>query len=139
METKESIRQTLVELMDEKRVKGVELAEAVGVSKQAVSNWRNGKSSIDIELIMPICDFFGITVNDFFGRSQTIETASNEINSEERELIYLYRRMDDGDRQGFMVTARALAYAGDVKKDESVGSGVMAGLDIGVDLGVKGE
>lgn len=130
MDTKESIRQTLVELMDEKRIKGVELAEAVGVSKQAVSNWRNGKSSIDIELIMPICNFLGITVNEFFGRSQTIETKSNEITSDERELVNLYRRMDQEDRKGFMVTARALAYAGDAKKEESVGSSVLVGRDV---------
>ena len=133
MDTKESIRQTLVELMDEKRVKGVELAEAVGVSKQAVSNWRNGKSSIDIELIMPICNFFGISVNDFFGRSQIIETKSNEISAEEFELVSLYRRMDEDDRQGFMVTARALAYAGDAKKEESGASALVAGESLGND------
>ena len=98
MNTKDAIRLTLIDLMDERGVSGKELAEAVGVTKQAVSSWRTGKSSIDIDNVPTICSFFGITFDDFFG-SANIERPTSELTPDEQALIDAYRRStDDGKR-----------------------------------------
>jgi len=44
-----------------------ELANAVGISPQAVSKWENGGSP-DLELLPGIADFLGVTVDMLFGR-----------------------------------------------------------------------
>ena len=40
-----------------------ELAETVGVSRQAVSKWEQGQSLPDISLLLPLADFFGVSVD----------------------------------------------------------------------------
>lgn len=65
MDTKEAIRQNLLRLMGESGTKNVELARAVGVSKAAVTNWLNGNNSIDVNLVPKICEFFGVSIDEF--------------------------------------------------------------------------
>ncbi len=43
-----------------------ELAEHIGVTEQAVSNWENGRRLPDISLLPKICEVLEITLNDFF-------------------------------------------------------------------------
>ena len=43
------------------------LASALGVTSQAVSRWESGSSYPDMELISPIANFFGITIDQLFG------------------------------------------------------------------------
>ena len=43
------------------------LAEAVGVTAQAVSRWESGGSYPDMELIPAIANFFGVTLDELFG------------------------------------------------------------------------
>lgn len=80
MGTKSDIQYAINILMEESGHKGSELADALGVSRSAVSNWMNGKNSIDIELVPRICDFFGITVDEFFGRSEVSHLTEEDTN-----------------------------------------------------------
>ena len=105
MNTKDEIRLTLIDLMEEKRVSGNELAEAVGVSKQAVSAWKTGKSSIDIENVPAICKFFDISIDDFFGGRDSDDMRLSE---EEREVIEAMRATGDDGRNAILSVARAL-------------------------------
>ncbi len=41
-----------------------ELAEQLGVTDRAISNWENGKNMPDLSLFKPLCNIFGITIND---------------------------------------------------------------------------
>lgn len=43
-----------------------ELAEKIGISRQAVYKWEKDKSTPTIENIMKICEIFDIDINDFF-------------------------------------------------------------------------
>lgn len=95
MNTKNEIRLTLIDLMDERDINGSELAAAVGVSKQAVSAWRTGKSSIDIENVPALCAFFGITIDEFFNRSlDEQESSADVLADEERELLDLFQSLN---------------------------------------------
>jgi transcriptional regulator with XRE-family HTH domain len=62
-----SIGLKIKELRQLKKVTQEELANAVGISTQAVSKWENGGTP-DIELIPQICDFFEITIDELFDR-----------------------------------------------------------------------
>lgn len=41
-----------------------ELAEKLGVTDRAVSNWENGKNLPDVSFFKPLCDELNITIND---------------------------------------------------------------------------
>ena len=51
----------------ERNVTQDELAQALGVSFQAVSRWENGQAYPDIELLPKIADYFGITTDKLLG------------------------------------------------------------------------
>ena len=106
MNAKDELRLTLIDLMDERGVTGNELASAVGVTKQAVSAWRTGKSSIDIENVPAICRYFSISIDDFFGGYEAGETA--HLSEDEREVIECMRAADDSGREAILSVARAL-------------------------------
>jgi len=63
-----SIGTNIAELRRERDIKQEELANAVGVSTQAVSKWECGGMP-DAELLPAIADFFSVSVDRLFGRS----------------------------------------------------------------------
>ena len=107
MNAKDELRLTLIDLMDEQDVTGNDLAKAVGVTKQAVSAWRTGKSSIDIENVPAICKFFGISIDEFFGGYEANET--NRLSDEEREVVMCMRDVNETGRIAILSVARVLA------------------------------
>ena len=108
MATKDEIRFTLIQLMEENNVKVQDLADYLGVSKQAVSSWRTGKSSIDIERLVPLCSFFDITINEFFG----IVNKKSKIPSlsvDERRLMEYYRSLSKPCQRAVLASAKAMS------------------------------
>lgn len=91
--TKQKIQYALVTLMDENGTKGTELAEAIGVKKQSVSGWRRGETSMDVDNMIAVCDYYGITMDEFVGRG------TKAAKSEETRLVELYRALGDDDRR----------------------------------------
>ena len=51
------------------------LANALGVSKQAVSKWEGDVCCPDIQLLPPLCDTLGMTLDALFGREKKAEAA----------------------------------------------------------------
>lgn len=105
---KEGIRRNLVELLAMSGKRNVDLAEACGVGKSAVSNWLSGKTSIDIERIPAICDFLGVTVDEFFGRANAMRPEP-ELSPDEKELVVLFRNMSPDMQRTLLETARNFA------------------------------
>ena len=62
-----NISETIAKLRKEKNVTQEAVAQAVGVSTQAVSKWENGGLP-DVELLPAIADYFGVSVDMLFGR-----------------------------------------------------------------------
>lgn len=67
-----------------------QLAEALGVSRQAVSKWEAGQSVPDIDKIISICDYFGVTTDYILRNAEMTqsqhEVAQNAYNMSEKEL-----------------------------------------------------
>ena len=61
------------------------LAEALGVTAQAVSRWESGGSYPDMNLIPSIANYFGVTIDDLFGyhndRERRIDGLVSQIQS----------------------------------------------------------
>ena len=59
------------------------LADALGVTSQAVSRWESGGSYPDMNLIPSIANFFGVSIDELFGyksdREQRIDALAAEI------------------------------------------------------------
>ena len=71
------------------------LADALGVTAQAVSRWESGLSYPDMEMIPAIANYFGISIDELFGyksdRDVKIDAIIEKINS------YHIRSRGDGD------------------------------------------
>ena len=69
-----------------RKAKGIsqeELAEHVGVSRQAVSKWESGQSTPDLEKIITMSDFFEVTTDYFL---KGIQPAANDKDEKTRQL-----------------------------------------------------
>ena len=69
-----------------------ELAEALGVSSQAVSRWEIGSSYPDMELIPSIANFLGVTIDELFDCAGERDEKINAIIDEAEKLS----KYDDG-------------------------------------------
>ena len=60
----QKIGKFIQELRKEKDLTQLQLAEKLGVTDRAVSNWETGRRMPDLSLIKLLCDELGITIND---------------------------------------------------------------------------
>lgn len=63
----------------------LQLADAMGVSYQAVSNWERGNSMPDISKLADLCSTLGLTVNELLGMEE--KTASAVTKAMEKEEL----------------------------------------------------
>ena len=60
----QKIGKFIQELRKEKDLTQLQLAEKLGITDRAISNWETGRRMPDLSLIKPLCDELGITIND---------------------------------------------------------------------------
>ena len=65
------LSEKIKELRKAKRVSQVEMASALGLTKQCVSNWENDNIQPSIEMLVKIADYFGVTTDYLLCRSET--------------------------------------------------------------------
>jgi len=70
------------------------LAEALGVTSQAVSRWEASGSYPDMEIIPVIANYFGVSIDELFGYENSRETKINQI-LENVDLYGIKGRGDD--------------------------------------------
>ncbi|MBQ7874784.1 MAG: helix-turn-helix domain-containing protein [Oscillospiraceae bacterium] len=68
------------------------LAEALGVTSQAVSRWESGGSYPDMNLIPSIANYFGISIDELFGYTNKRTERIDELVA----LIYDMKRQNNG-------------------------------------------
>ena len=88
MNTKDNIRYSLVSLLDESGSTQTALADALNVSKSAVSNWVHGDNSIDMELVPRICEYFAVSIDDFLNGRTTAEQTEDDRRKTEMAAIF---------------------------------------------------
>ena len=93
-----------------------ELAQKVGLTKNAVSLYEHGKRKPSIETLEAFSDIFNVSIDYLTGASETTEVIPDVdffLNDEERNLIIEYRNIDSSSRD---MINRMLAYAKEMKK-----------------------
>ena len=74
------------------------LAEALGVTSQAVSRWESGGSYPDMNLIPSIANYFGVTIDELFGytneRDSRIQSLVSKIQQRKRQINGADTNMD---------------------------------------------
>jgi len=97
-----------------------ELAQRLGVSRQAVSKWESGQSLPDIDKIVLLSEFFGVTTdyllkdtNDNVSeeKEESEEKEGNQSENEEKQTIKSYDGEDpnkQAELTGTITTARVL-------------------------------
>ena len=84
---REIITNNLNGLLSRKNIKAVDLAEAVGVSKSAVSHWLSGDNSPNIEVLAKICQKYDVKMSELLN-DQT------DFSFLEKQHIKKYRTLD---------------------------------------------
>ena len=84
-----------------------ELAKQIGVTSNAVSNWENGRSRPDFNLLPSLCAALEITLYDLLGT----EGPSLQYSVEEQLLIDKYRNLNSGHRYAVNRLVEALTAA----------------------------
>jgi transcriptional regulator with XRE-family HTH domain len=67
-----------------KGIKAVDLAKALNVSKQTISNWEHGKRNPDIDTLIKLADLYEVSLDYLVGRKD-----SNDINNDTDLLTVL--------------------------------------------------
>ena len=61
-----------------KHITQSELAEKLGVTDRAISNWENGKNMPDLSLFKPLCDILDISINELISGEKISTKQYNE-------------------------------------------------------------
>lgn len=70
-----------------KNMTQMNLADELGVSFQAVSNWERGNSMPDISKLADLCNVLGITVNELLGVEEKSTAAVTKVMEEEELTV----------------------------------------------------
>lgn len=78
-------RMNISELRKQEKLSQDDFANIFHVSRQTVSNWENGKSYPDVEMLVKISDYFGISVDQLI-KKETIPSVAK--NSEKQKKLW---------------------------------------------------
>ncbi|MBD5469166.1 MAG: helix-turn-helix transcriptional regulator [Lachnospiraceae bacterium] len=76
--------------------KQLDVAEFLGVKKNTISNWENGKANPDIDSLVKLCEFYNISCSSILEEAYPTQVVhSLSICGLEREIILAYRNADE--------------------------------------------
>jgi transcriptional regulator with XRE-family HTH domain len=61
----------LFELMERKNITQAQLADAIGISRGNLGDWKSGRSSPTIDKLLLLADFFGVSTDYLLGKENT--------------------------------------------------------------------
>ena len=72
----------------EKNMTQMDLADALGISYQAVSNWERGNSMPDISKLPELCQILEISMDDLIGNEPTSKTVQKIISNDDANVSF---------------------------------------------------
>lgn len=88
----EKIGNFIAKKRKEKRLTQDQLAEKLGITNRAISNWENGKNMPDLSLFKPLCDELDISINDLMS-GEEIED-KHYINTLEENFVNMVSNLE---------------------------------------------
>ena len=89
----------LKKLRTEKGISQQKLAEALGVSQQAINKYENQNCEPDIDMLIAMADYFGTTVDYLIGKKD--DNPYDSLDKREWDIINWYRGFDDARQNAF--------------------------------------
>lgn len=93
---KENIAKNIVKYRTSANLSQKEFAKKLGVGASRVSNWENGTNSMDINMLLQICDALDVSINDMCGIYPDLKVT---LDFSEQEHIKKYLNLDSFGRQ----------------------------------------
>ena len=98
-------------LRKEKGLSQQAIANYLQITRQAYSNYENGKREPDYEALLKLSEFFGVTV-DYLTRGEMTET----LTAPERLVLSLFRQLNSDGQTEAIKHIGLLIKSGDYKK-----------------------
>ena len=92
------------------------LGQAIGISANAISNWENGRSRPDVNLLPAICETLHITLNDLFA----LPSPAARNTERDQQLLDRFHRLNTGHKIAVEKMADSLLYAQKVENHREV-------------------
>ena len=136
--------QRLFELRQEHGYSQEELAEALGVSRQAISNWERGATSPDTNNLVALARLYKVSVDELLGlglEPSAPSSAPNEPASEELDDSALAAQESAEESHGAAAAGAALRFlvAGFLVNGFHVGLGALFNGEAGATMGLFGR
>lgn len=77
----------IAKLRKEKNITQTELADQLGISFQAISNWERGESMPDIAKLVTLSQIFDISIDEILGNDRIAKTVSDIASGAEKEPL----------------------------------------------------
>lgn len=88
----------LKKLRKERKISQAKFAQAIGVSRSAVSMWEIEASQPDNDMLITIAKYFNISVDELLGNTVDVQVENNEP-SEADKLYEAYINADDNVKE----------------------------------------
>lgn len=90
--TKQEIGQILKAAREAKGLTQRQVATAIGRKQQVVGHWETGYAQPDANTLFELCDLYGISVDEAFGKSKSEER--EELSNEAKTFAEAFDRLD---------------------------------------------
>lgn len=81
------------ELRQARHMTQVELAKALGLTKQCVSNWENDNVAPSVEMLVKIADYFCVSTDYLLGRDENLNLNVSELTTD--EIVHIQQLIND--------------------------------------------
>lgn len=130
----ELLKDNLKRLRKQQNKTQKQVAEFLGITREAYTQYENGSRRPDYETINSLADFFEVTVDSLLGRSEKKSEEQKEIVLSEKELKAIKKKAE-----GFkdsMIASIGIAFDGEVEDEETLEK-VLIALEEGMILAKK--
>lgn len=106
----------LKELREEKHLRQIDVANAIGTSQTNIGRWENGINEPAPSFVSKLADFFGVSTDYLLGRTDDLgvplsQGDAPQLTMEDRELLELFHRLSEQRKEDVFLYMRALAGA----------------------------
>lgn len=81
------------ELQQARHMTQAELAKALGLTKQCVSNWENDNVAPSVEMLVKIADYFCVSTDYLLGRDESLNLNVSELTTD--EIVHIQQLIND--------------------------------------------
>lgn len=90
----------LRELREQRRLNQEGLAMKLNVSQSTISAYEVGERVPDLETLIAIADFFGVSLDYLAGLSDVKQPIKqSDLSADELEYLYVYRQLNDTNKE----------------------------------------